>query len=100
MTREIGLHETDVSDAVSKTFPLLPGDKIGLYFTGKNPIPFDYSSVCKYSGLLYYRRAETLSHGQRLHFSRKIERNNICRYYSLSLYIRVVGKKQPKNNLA
>ena len=92
IANRIGLHETDVSDAISEHFPLLPGDKTGLYFTGRNPIPFDYSSVCEQVGLLYYHKAETLSYGQKVRFLKKVERNNICRYYSLSLYMRVIGK--------
>ena len=93
VANRIGLHETDVSDAISERFALLPGDKIGLHFTGRNPIPFDYSSVCEQAGLLYYHKAEALSYGQQVRFLKKVERNNICRYYSLSLYLRVIGKE-------
>ena len=85
-----GFHETEVTS--TNTFSLLPGDKIGLNFQGRNPIPFDYSSVCENAGLLYYHKSETLSRGQQLHFLKKVERNNICRYYSLSLKVKVIGK--------
>lgn len=90
-TENLGIQEVELVND-TEGFSLLPGDTIGIQFRQKNPITFDYSSVCDHAGILLYSKSSFVAIGEKVRFLKKMEANKICRYFSLSLKVRKVGR--------
>ena len=71
---------------------VLPGDVIGMSFSGRNPIPYDYSFFCERHHNVIYRKRAYAKVGTIHTFYEQVDGRYTCRLYALYVKIQPESK--------